>query len=217
MSEGPSESCFVLSDPVVGLLSVEDEATGELDGSLVSQSKSEHEGRSEKHRFLHLEQNSNNENITETASLANEGKERIQPLGASFQLGDDGICAECHKLFEEVAKVMVGRSDVPSYNFNHYKKAIEIQQSSENGCRTCTLLIEAYGYESFERDYQVPEAIGNVESPEAPQIWLGKPSGSDAWTIGLQIIKPESLSRSNLDWDTMMRLFPTVEGSMCYV
>jgi hypothetical protein len=113
---------------------------------------------------------------------------------------------------------MVVRRNVLDSNFNHYKKAIEIQQSSENGCGTCTLLIEAYGYKSFERDSQVPEeAIANVESPEVPQIWLSTPSGSDAWFIGLQITKPNSFGRFNPEWDKMMRLFPTVEGSMCYV
>ena len=129
MSDGPSPSYSVLSDPALGLLSVEDEATAEPDGSLVNQSKSEHERRSEKHRFLYLEQDSIDENITEKYSIANEGRERIQPHGASFQLGDDEICAERHKLFEEVAKAMVGRRDVPNSNFNHYKKAIEIQRS----------------------------------------------------------------------------------------
>jgi hypothetical protein len=126
---------------------------------------------------------------------------------SNFQLRGDGICTECQKLFEAIAKAKSMRVQVTcDRNFRrHYKSAMAVQESSRNGCKVCTLFIEAYGFEAFEKDSQVlKEAIGNIEPPNVPQIYLD--NQKDKWTIGLRL-------RDGIEYDQMMSLVAPVNES----
>ncbi|TVY19156.1 hypothetical protein LARI1_G003617 [Lachnellula arida] len=131
--------------------------------------------------------------------------DRIQTPVANFQLGDSGVCTECQKLFESIAKAksMKVQVTVDYYFRSHYESAMAVQESRRNGCKVCTLFIEAYGFEAFEKDSKAPkEAIGSPGPPNVPQIYLD--NQKDRWTIGLRL-------RDKIEYDQMIIFAPSVD------
>lgn len=125
---------------------------------------------------------------------------------SGFQLGDDGMCLECRKLFKDVAQVLPNRSEYWNYCFgSHYESAKTIQESSERGCNICTLFIEAYGHEEFEEDSRVQRrSTGHPDLFKKPQIFLSK-EPFEEWTIGLNL-------GAGFDWKHQMAFIPSEAG-----
>ncbi|RDL36182.1 uncharacterized protein BP5553_06794 [Venustampulla echinocandica] len=210
MTQDSSDSCRFSTDPSITSLPLKDEFTRALDGLPVGQSKPELQIPSVKHESLYPEQDMKNESVSEESCLTNDDTDHIQPHMSNFQLGGNGICTVCQELFETIATMisMGARANCNSKFRRHYKSAMAVQESSQNGCKVCTLFIEAYGFKAFAKDCQVLEdAIGNIEPLNVPQIYLD--TQKIPWTIALRL-------RDKLDHNQKMVLIAPVDEAPTY-
>jgi hypothetical protein len=144
-----------------------------------------------------------------TKQAASDQADQPQESESGFQLGDDGMCAECRRLFEALAEVVFEKDEAYVSSLrDHYESARAIHESSQRGCRVCTLLIECYGLEQFEEELQFERAAANnLGRPQVPQIRYHNPYGEEL-SLSLHL-------RDKSDWKQMMSFFPSEAGSRC--
>lgn len=123
---------------------------------------------------------------------------------SNFEIGEHGLCTQCVELFAAIAKAQSMNVEIVGDFKAHHESATAIKESSQNGCKVCTLLIEAYGLEEFEKDSLLSKQVTqNPDIPDLPQIHLD--NQSDEWAIGLRL-------EGRIRFDRLLLFSPMEDG-----